>query len=80
MIRYFPLETNFILSNEFYSKYKENLSMYLKRSIVNVTDAANLLVPIENNIADINRSNAVEHRKFNIETLKSDGVNIYDIL
>ncbi len=76
LIRYFPLEANYILNNEFYSKYKDGLSLHIKKSIVSVTETANLLIPIENNISEINKTNANDIRKSNIVNYKPPSVNI----
>ena len=75
MIRYFPMEVNHILYNEFYIKYKDDLSLFLKRSTVSVTDTSNLMIPFENKIAQTNKANAIEIRKANIDALKPDSVN-----
>jgi hypothetical protein len=77
LIKYFPLEVDYILNNEFFTKYKENLLLYLKKSVVNITDTANLLIPIKNNLADMNKNNALEIRISNKEILKPGAVRIY---
>ena len=77
MIRYFPLEVNHILSNEFHINYKEGLSLFMKKSTVRVTDTSNLLIPIDNKIAETNRANAIEIRKLNMENIKQDSVKLF---
>lgn len=80
MIRYFPMEVNHILSYEFHIEYKEKLSLFLKKSTVRVEDTSNLLIPIDNKIAETNRANAIEIRKVNTEAIKQDLVKTFLII
>jgi len=48
--------------------------LYLKKSYLNITEATNLMIPIENNLSDINKNNAVEIRKTNKEILNTGSV------
>jgi hypothetical protein len=76
-MRYFPTQTNFIFLNEHLSKYKDDLGKFLKKSIVNVTEDTNLLLPIENNIAELNKNNANEMRSILIENFLRPPVIIF---
>lgn len=75
LIRYFPLEVDYILKNLFHTKYKENLMLYLKKSYLNITETANLMIPIGNNISDINKNNSIEIRKTNKEFSNTGAVS-----
>ena len=44
------------------TKYKEDLNKFVKKSVVNVNDTMNLLLPVENNIAELNKIGSVELR------------------
>jgi hypothetical protein len=44
------------------TKYKEDLHKFVKKSVVNVNDTMNLLLPVENNIAELNKTGSLELR------------------
>jgi hypothetical protein len=74
IIRYFPTESNFMFICDYNAKHKENLLFFVKRSVVNITDTTNLIIPVENNIGDINNAFAKEMRKSFATSFKSENV------
>ncbi len=75
LIIYFPNQANFIFKNEFYTKYKEELAKYMKKSIINVSETINLLLPVEHNIGEVNKNASIELRNALNESYNKPAVN-----
>jgi hypothetical protein len=62
ILRFFPSQSNYILQNEYMLKYKDDLFKFMKKSIISIIDTGTLLLPIENNLGDLNKTTAEEMR------------------
>ena len=76
LIRNFPLSTNFIFKLDFQKELKEGLFKFVEKAKINITDVYSLLFPVENNLQNLNMSNAIEKRENLIKIYKRPIIEI----